>query len=377
MRRTTRDEGQTQESHRRAWQHLRTAPLKTAAALFALVSTGCDSAVSPAHPAVHVPTAVSSTTTCPVGPHVPKVYVANANDTTTMYSTTGSSPVATIQESGYLAVDASGNLYVSDGNSQSPSYGTVTIYRPGCTSPATGISGLSLPGVLAIAHDQSVYVAGSNTIKVYGQLLSGLKRTITTKVYLPKAMTFDHAGNLYVVNSAQTGARGNVTVYASGTTKLIRTIVNGINDPSAIAVDAADNVYVSNYADGRGDSVTIYAAGSSRLLRTLKTYVGAPSGVAFDTSGHLYVANNHTPLSPPQGYDGIVVYMPPAWTIWHLMPGDYRPIVALQLDSKGDVYFAQQLGLGGFVQEFGPFGVKQLRQISIGLDSPISMALAP
>ena len=249
-----------------------------------------------------------------------------------------------------LAVDSSGNLYVSDQQNSR------VLYYPAGSTTATrvygqmgsfttgngnqgGISANSLNGPYGIALDSNgnlyvadygnnrvlYYPAGSTTAtRVYGQ--GGSFTTNTTNnggisansLDLPAAVALDGNNNLYVVDQYN----NRVLFYPSGSTTA--TLVygqggsfttggankggvsaNSLAFPTGVAVDSSGNLYV---ADGNNSRVLFYLSGSTTATRvygqggsfTTNTANNGgisanslenPAGLALDSSNNLYVAD--------------------------------------------------------------------------------------
>ena len=249
-----------------------------------------------------------------------------------------------------LAVDSSGNLYVSDQqNSGCCTTPPAAPPRPGSTGrwaaspPAAGtnggISANSLNGPYGIALDSNgnlyvadygnnrvlYYPAGSTTAtRVYGQ--GGSFTTNTTNnggisansLDLPAAVALDSSGNLYVADQYN----NRVLFYPSGSTTATRVYgqggsfttggankggvsANSLAFPTGVAVDSSGNLYV---ADGDNSRVLFYLSGSTTATRVYgqcgsfttdtannggisANSLENPAGLALDSSNNLYVAD--------------------------------------------------------------------------------------
>lgn len=157
------------------------------------------------------------------------------------------------------AVDAEGNLHVTDPSSQA-----VFTYGPsadGCARPT---------GVLEGPHTQ-LGVASGIAIDSHG-------RTVVSG-----------------------GPQGGIAVFAPGASgdavpiARIFGSLTGLSEPESVAVDAADNIYATNYSNG---TVTEYAAGASGNVAPIRTIKGAATRLRSPLSlavskktGDIYVAN--------------------------------------------------------------------------------------
>ncbi|MFI5351554.1 MAG: choice-of-anchor D domain-containing protein [Candidatus Binatales bacterium] len=333
-----------------------------------------------------VPTATptSTSTPAPADPLAAQILVTNsACDTVTSYAIGAAGNAAPIvAQSGLcnptgVAVDSSGNIYVTNiGNASAPSY-SVTVYPAGTsgnTTPSAIIGGSSTglvnPSAIALDGNGNIYVAnngsdvdGIDAVTVYpagsnGNVApSAIISGSSTGLDGPAGVAVDSSGKIYVANWDSS----TVTIYPAGSTgnvapsATIRGYATGLNDPSGITVDGSGKIYVSNQGslNGGSDSVTIYAAGSNGNAAPSATIAGPsanvggsitglilPTGIAVDSSGNVYVANrvgfypgtesNGTLTVYPAGSSGNVA---PSATIANL-----RAATDIALDRSGNIY---------------------------------------
>ena len=186
-----------------------------------------------------------------------------------------------------LAVDASGNRYVTETNSN-----TVSKISPDGTKTPIG-SGWNWPVGVAVNSAGDVFVAGGND-RVVKVSADGTMTTIGV-FNGPGALTFDAAGNLFVANMTDVvefpavpdsgiSADGNIgwKVVESG----------DISGADGVAVAPNGTVYVSNFYYQRIDVLT--PDGSGGYTRSEEgTSLGNwyPSGMSTDAAGNLYVTS--------------------------------------------------------------------------------------
>jgi sugar lactone lactonase YvrE len=216
-----------------------------------------------------------------------------------------------------VAVDASGNMYVSnDGNN------SVTVYAAGATgnvAPMQTITGsytgLSSPfGVAIDPLNENIYVANKSgkSITAYAPGSTGNTAPIATLkgrdtlLDKPAGLAFDAKGDLY----ATVLEFGLICIFAPGSTGDASPIGgfggrgSKLSVPYAVALDASSSAYVANdqvYEDH--DSLLVYAAGTNVPVRRIKgrgTQLRFPDGIAVDGSGNIYAADHN--------YDRITVY---------------------------------------------------------------------
>jgi hypothetical protein len=152
-----------------------------------------------------------------------------------------------------MAVDKTGNLYVSNGNDKN-----VLVYPPGASNPSSTLTDPNgFPDDVAIGSDGTVYVA-----------------------------------NIF----APVGNPGSISVYAPGATNP----TNVLNDRAfvevvGVALDKAGDVFVSyDQTYGGHGTVVEFPAGSSKPVAT-KIAVGAAGGIGFDQAGHMLLVDQVTP----------------------------------------------------------------------------------
>ena len=189
---------------------------------------------------------------------------------------------ATLNNPGGIAVDAAGNLYISD--TQNHCIRKVDADGIISTVAGTGSFGFSGDGGLAI----------------------------NATLYFPAGLALDISGNLYVADRRNSRIR---KVSASG---IITTVVgNGtqgfsgdggqasnasISQPVALAVDTGGNLYVVDQGslrirkvDPSGVIITIAGGGTPGFIGdggpATKTELNYPTSTAFDSVGNLYIAD--------------------------------------------------------------------------------------
>lgn len=169
------------------------------------------------------------------------------NGDITVYAQGATRPFRTITQGvagpSDMILGSDGKLYVAnEGVYGRVSYqSSVTIYASGAISPASTITdGVTIPTALALDGKNNLYVAnrGNNTVSVYapGQTSPTYTIALTGKGEGPNALTFDRAGNLYVVNYSGGYFNGSLCVYPPGATTPSITVTEGILRPGAVAI---------------------------------------------------------------------------------------------------------------------------------------------
>ena len=261
-----------------------------------------------------------------------------------------------------LALDSSGDLYVSEFNNNRVLYfpsGSTTATRvygqAGSFTTGTanngGISANSLHGPTGLALDSSgnlyvaddsnhrvlYYPAGTTTAtRVYGQAGSFTSNTSNNggisanSLYSPNFITLDSSNNLYVTDYTN----NRVLYYTSGSTTATRVYgqagsftsttannggisANSLNTPVGIDLDNSNNLYVADkgnnrvlyYASGSTTATRVYGQAGSFTSTTANNggisanSLNLPQGLTLDSSNNLYIADatNNRVLYYPTG----------------------------------------------------------------------------
>ena len=282
-----------------------------------------------------------------------------------------------------LAVDSSGNLYVagySDSDTSSffnYDYATIKYSPSGDTVWVRRYNG---PGnsdeeasALAVDDSGNVYVTGQSDG-------SGSSSDYATIKYSPSgdtlwvrryhgpgngtdyayALAVDGSGNVYVTGSSNGSGtfRDYATIkYNSAGDTLWARRYNGTGNDwdlaNALAVDDSGNLYVTGYSDGSGTSYDYATIKYSPSVDTLwvrryhgpGNYVDFASALAVDDSGNLYVTGQS--YGSGSSYDYATIKYSSAgdalWVRGYNGPGnDGDGAYALAVDGSGNVYVTGQ-----------------------------------
>jgi sugar lactone lactonase YvrE len=212
--------------------------------------------------------------------------------------------------------------------------------------PFTGLRG---PHGVAVDAAGNVYVTDSHTNRV-----SKLAAGSNTQTVLPftgldfgsnvidaatAGVAVDAAGNVYVTDHMH----DRVVKLAAGSSTQTVLPFKGLDAPQGVAVDSAGTVYVVDYSHSR---VLKLAAGSSTQTVLPSSGNGAsPNGnVAVDTTGNVYVGFSKTHRRGPTNY--FVMRLAPGSDTWITLPSAPDNNSAnlstgeqdLAVDSRGNVY---------------------------------------
>ena len=239
---------------------------------------------------------------------------------------------ASINHPRSVVVDASGNLYIADSNS-----------RIRKVSAATGIIST---------------VAGTGTAGYDGDNIAA----VNAKLNVPSSLALDAAGNLYLadqnnvrirkVNSASgvitTVAGSGLTGYDGDNVPATSAALSG---PKGITLDASGNLYIADTGNSRirkvavstGIITTIAGAGSPGSIGdgipAINATLFTPVGVAIDSSGNLYIADSDSRVRKITAATGIISTA--AGTGTRGYSGDNTAATAAMLDFPTDVALDQ------------------------------------
>lgn len=186
---------------------------------------------------------------------------------------------------GGLAVDGSGNLYISDGQNQ-------VVRKVNAAGIISTFAGTGAPGF-----------SGDGGPANKAQL------------FYPAGLALDGAGNLYIADSSNNRVRmvntagiittvaGNGNVSYSGDS--VQATTTAVDRPEDLTVDNAGNLYIAETSDSRVRKVNASGIISTIAGQTKKTggfsgdggpataaTLRGPLGMAVDPSGNLYIADN-------------------------------------------------------------------------------------
>ena len=219
-----------------------------------------------------------------------------------------------------VAVDATGNLYVTDAGHirKIVAVGANWVVS---TIAADGLLGPFANAGIALDSASNVYIADDSHNSIVRVTSNGLVTTLSDQFRGPRGIALDGFGNVYVVDLLNC-IIGEITPV--GTNWAMSTIAGlagsyGGNDgtgtnarfglPEGIAVDGADNLYVADSANYTIRKIT--PVGSNWVVSTLAGHAqqngdadGAgpnaqffgPLGVAVDGAGNVYVADTQNSI---------------------------------------------------------------------------------
>ena len=221
-----------------------------------------------------------------------QIVTVNPKGVASVLAISGLTPALT-RPSG-IAVDGSGNLYIADsGNNR------VVMVTPAGAGSVISLGGVTLTAPLGVAVDNSgnLFIADTNNNRIV-EVPSGGAAAVDPIVvsahiaalYNPSGVAVDSSGNLYITDTAW----GRIVKVAAGsTTGTVITYGGYVSSPWSIAVDAICNLYVSDTSDG-GHIAQVDTSGNVGTLNVSPTSPTSftPYGVAVDVFGAVYIPDN-------------------------------------------------------------------------------------
>src|SRR6266496_1906786 len=177
-----------------------------------------------------------------------------------------------------LAFDAANNLFVLSPSGEYHVGGTILKFSPDGTR-STFATGVGLPYSLAIDPSGNLFVSDWDTGSIYKLTPKGEKSTFATTEIAAKILACDQAGNLF----AGVPVKKSIFKYEPGGAR--SDFAMGITT-YALAVDKAGNVYVGDTGN------TIFKFTPTGAKSDFAKVTTSPRSFAFDSSGNLFVAES-------------------------------------------------------------------------------------
>jgi uncharacterized protein (TIGR03437 family) len=246
----------------------------------------------------------------------------------------GPATSASLNNPDSVAVDAAGNLYITDGVNnriRMVSGGIITTVAgngiagfSGDGVPATGTS-LFLPGQIAldVAGDLYIADAGNNRVrKISGGVITTIAGNgqrgfagdggpaMSASLSYPYGIALDSAGNLYIADGGNSRirkvSRGIITTVAGNGTAGFSgdggpATLAAINGPGGLAVDTAGNLLISEENNNRirkvSSGIITTVAGNGQVGFSgdggpaTSASLHSPGGVVVDATGQIFIAD--------------------------------------------------------------------------------------
>ena len=200
-----------------------------------------------------------------------------------------------------IAIDGSGNLYITDADPSNSHVVKVTSSGTGSVI-STGAVTLSSPKGVALDQSGDIFIADTGHNQIVEVTSAGTASALTisgltspTTLNTPMGLAVDTAGNLYIADSVNNRvvmvATGGTVGSVVSTGELDPALVN----PSSVAVDHTGNIYIAS--TGSNNVAEVDTSHSGTWLFTSSLYMetfslSGPLGVALDVFGTVYVADS-------------------------------------------------------------------------------------
>ena len=254
-----------------------------------------------------------------------------------------------------IAVDSAGGLYIADlGNNRVRKIGS-----DGTITTVSGTDKFLAPRNVALDSAGNLYVSefGGHRVRrvaaadgaistIAGTGTAGFSgdggSAKTAQLNYPAGLAFDSVGNLYIADSSNNRVRevmpSGIITTVLGTGDPGATLPNQLNVPTGLTVDSAGNLDVADSGNQR-----IQQLSSAGAIQTLP---GAGRDLAADSNGDVFIAAGSQVLELSPSFKLSTI----AGEGSYLFGGDGGPAtsarlngpVAIALDSKGDLYIADQ-----------------------------------
>jgi sugar lactone lactonase YvrE len=240
------------------------------------------------------------------------------------------------------AVDASGNVYVSD-------YDANMVYEvPAGGGAQRSLGTFEQPDDVAVDGSGNVFVIYNRVSLAEIYAVNGVipanptTNVITNSLVSLNGMKVDGEGNIYLAAGDTGGGSSTIqevlavngSIPASPT---ILTLVSSVGSPTGVAVDASGDVFFSDELGNTAwEALAVNGTiPASPTVRSLAPNLAAPANIAVDAAGDVYVCEEGD-VAELLAVNGSVPASP---TIVHLGVGLTYP-QGMAVDAGGDLYIA-------------------------------------
>lgn len=261
-------------------------------------------------------------------------------DSTNIISSSSTNVFTGLMESSYpagtnpvgVAIDASGNAWISDGVLPTANY--VLKLNAHGTQQGSYLVG-STPIGMAIDVSGNIWIVNSASNDVTELDVSGNLMSTVTVGNTPEGIAIDASGQVWVTNEIDS----TVSVFSSTTGNWITTVSLGsYTDPVGIAMDGSGNAWVAN-----SGSSTVSEVNTTGVMNTYSVST-PPYAIAIDPSGNLWVTN---------GFMNSVTELSMTGTTITTVTGLSNP-GCIAIDSGGNIWITNSSG--NTITELNPAG---------------------
>ena len=253
-----------------------------------------------------------------------------------------------ISSPGGVAVDASGNLYITDHVDdvvlkETYSGGTYTA-----STIASSSNGIASPGGVAVDGAGNVFIVDYNNNNVYEAARSGSGYAVSlviTSLREPSGIAVDASGDVFVADSVGSQVFRETPSAGSYSRTVVASSSNGLVAPAGVAVDGSGNVYIT---DPGGPAVYMETPNGSGYTQTaIGSSWESPQGIAVDATGRVFVSDDGAAdvvVETPTGGGSFAQTVLPA-------SGLTAPS-GVAVDGSGNVYIADYSANKVFKQDY-------------------------
>ena len=212
------------------------------------------------------------------------------------------------------------------------------------------------PNGIAFDPSGNVYVSNgpSNSISKFdstGNFLSTIGSSVTLAD--PAGLAVDSQGNLYAANFGVSAGVSSTIAKFDPAGVFVGAISNTVNRPFGVLVDAADNLYVGNWFTNNISKFD--SSGTFQTTLGDSNNIDGPMGLVKDSGGNLFVANLNSPIG-----SNVAKFDPAGLFSGYL--GETANLTnpsALAIDSAGNLYLSSGISNTAMISKFDSLGALQ------------------
>lgn len=212
------------------------------------------------------------------------------------------------------------------------------------------------PNGIAFDPSGNVYVSNgaSNSISKFdstGTFLSTIGSSVTLTD--PAGLAVDSQGNLYAANFGGSDGVSNTIAKFDSAGTFVGAISHNVNRPFGVLVDAADNLYVGNWFTNKISKFD--SSGTFQTTLGDSNNIDGPMGLAKDSGGNLFVANLNSPIG-----SNVTKFDPAGLFSGYIgESANLTNPAALAIDSAGNLYVSSGISNTAMISKFDSLGALQ------------------